>query len=275
MSINEGLGTAINIRVMERCDWINLQRKKNTTSASRMKFKWSVIDTKFLSDIIFFSCHAFEGSYSWQSTDSLSLRVTEKKRNITLNNQRRSCNFDKLRKEESSLSYWVVASENEGSRPSCEWKWGTQGDWGQQPFSPNHNPHGKAIENPSGLLKPSPRPWLRARSIQPKFRPGPPQKMDQFFRNFSRWTEPIHWVLDRNSRNFGRMDRTQKYSQVNLQAHLEVRNACADLGYGWTRARPSAPTPTQMLPNAIKTLHNPKRFWQRSCSWSLTTLNFI
>ena len=28
MSINEGLGTAINIRVMERCDWINLQRKK-------------------------------------------------------------------------------------------------------------------------------------------------------------------------------------------------------------------------------------------------------
>ena len=28
MSINKGLGTTINIRVMERCDWINLQRKK-------------------------------------------------------------------------------------------------------------------------------------------------------------------------------------------------------------------------------------------------------
>ena len=28
MSINEGLGTTINIRVMEHCDWINLERKK-------------------------------------------------------------------------------------------------------------------------------------------------------------------------------------------------------------------------------------------------------
>ena len=26
--------------------------------------------------------------------------------------------------------------------------------------------------------------------------------MDPFFRNFSGWTEPIHWVLDRNFRNF-------------------------------------------------------------------------
>ena len=130
-----------------------------------MKFKWLVIDTKFLSDIIFFSCHAFEGSYSWQSTDSW---VTEKKRNITLNNQRRSCHFDKLRKEESSLSYWVVASENEGSRPSCEWKWGAQGDWGQQPFSPIRNPHGKAIENPTGLPKPSPRPWLKHLQVNPQ-----------------------------------------------------------------------------------------------------------
>ena len=29
---------------------------------------------------------------------------------------------------------------------------------------------------------------------------GPPQKVDLFFRNFSGWTEPIHWVLDRNFR---------------------------------------------------------------------------
>ena len=28
----------------------------------------------------------------------------------------------------------------------------------------------------------------------------PPQKVDPFFRNFSGWTEPIHWVLDRNFR---------------------------------------------------------------------------
>ena len=32
----------------------------------------------------------------------------------------------------------------------------------------------------------------------PTGKSGPPQKVDQFFRNFSGWTEPIHWVLDRN-----------------------------------------------------------------------------
>ena len=31
---------------------------------------------------------------------------------------------------------------------------------------------------------------------------GSPQKVDRFFRNFSGWTEPIHWVLDRNFRKF-------------------------------------------------------------------------
>ena len=31
---------------------------------------------------------------------------------------------------------------------------------------------------------------------------GPPQKVDLFFRNFSGWTELIHWVLDRNFRKF-------------------------------------------------------------------------
>ena len=31
---------------------------------------------------------------------------------------------------------------------------------------------------------------------------GPPQKVDLFFRSFSGWTEPIHWVLDRNFRKF-------------------------------------------------------------------------
>ena len=154
--------------------------------------------------------------------------VTEKKSNMALTNQWRSCNFDKPRKEESSLSYWVVASENEGSRPSCEWKLGAQGDWEQQPFSPNHNPRGKAIENPSGLPKPSPRPWLGARSIQPKFRPGKVVHLKRWTslfetfpvgpsRSIEFWTEI--------SGNFGRMKRALKYSQVNLQAHLEAMHA--------------------------------------------------
>ena len=36
----------------------------------------------------------------------------------------------------------------------------------------------------------------------PTGKSGPPQKVDPFFRNFSSWTEPIHWVLDRNFRKF-------------------------------------------------------------------------
>ena len=36
----------------------------------------------------------------------------------------------------------------------------------------------------------------------PSGKSGPPQKEDQFFRNFSDWTKPIHWVLDRNFRKF-------------------------------------------------------------------------
>ena len=36
----------------------------------------------------------------------------------------------------------------------------------------------------------------------PTGKSGPPQKVDQFFRNFSGWTEPIHWVLDWNFREF-------------------------------------------------------------------------
>ena len=36
----------------------------------------------------------------------------------------------------------------------------------------------------------------------PTGKSGPSQKVDPFFRNFSGWTEPIHWVLDRNFRKF-------------------------------------------------------------------------
>ena len=37
----------------------------------------------------------------------------------------------------------------------------------------------------------------------PMGKSGPPQKVVPFFRNFSGWTEPIRWVLDRNFRKFG------------------------------------------------------------------------
>ena len=40
----------------------------------------------------------------------------------------------------------------------------------------------------------------------PTGKSGPPQKVDPFFRNFSGWTEPIHWVLDRNFRKFAPME---------------------------------------------------------------------
>ena len=36
----------------------------------------------------------------------------------------------------------------------------------------------------------------------PTGKSGPPQKVDPFFRNFSGWNEPIHWVLDGNFRKF-------------------------------------------------------------------------
>ena len=36
---------------------------------------------------------------------------------------------------------------------------------------------------------------------------GPPQKVDQFFWNFSGWTKPIHRVLDQISGHFGWMER--------------------------------------------------------------------
>ena len=108
----------------------------------------------------------------------------------------------------------------------------------------------------------------------PTGKSGPPQKMDQFVRNFSGWTEPIHWVLDRNFRKFWSNEARPKVL-ASKPASTFGSNACTDLGYGWTRARPSASTPTRMLPNAIKALHNPDRGWQHSCSWSLTTLNYI
>ena len=66
---------------------------------------------------------------------------------------------------------------------------------------------------------------LWARSIQPKFptgptgKSGPPQKVDQFFRNFSGWTEPIHWVLDRNFRKFW-LNGSRPLTVISLAFHL-------------------------------------------------------
>ena len=36
----------------------------------------------------------------------------------------------------------------------------------------------------------------------PTGKSGPPQKLEQLFRNFSGWTEPIHWVSERIFREF-------------------------------------------------------------------------
>ena len=201
--------------------------------------------------------------------------VTGKKSSMALTNQWRSYNFDKLRKEESSLSYKVIARENVGSHPSCEWKWGAQGDWGLQPFVHNHNPQGDRKPEWSAQTEPPTvtKGAIHSTKIQTG-KSGPPQKMGQFFRNFSGWTEPIHWVLDRNFRKFWSNGSRPKVL-ASKPASTFGSNACADLGYRWTMARPSASTPTRMLPNAIKALHNLERCWQQSCSWSLTTLNYI
>ena len=49
---------------------------------------------------------------------------------------------------------------------------------------------------------------------------GQPQRVDQFFRNFCGWTEPIHWVLDRN---FGPMDRA-RYIEVLFHIFFGTEN---------------------------------------------------
>ena len=63
---------------------------------------------------------------------------------------------------------------------------------------------------------------IRSTKIQtgPTGKRGPPQKVDQFFRNFSGWTEPIHWVLDRNlERSISSIKRvTGKFLEVSHRA---------------------------------------------------------
>ena len=56
---------------------------------------------------------------------------------------------------------------------------------------------------------------------------GPPQKVDPFFRNFSGWTEPIHWVLDRNFRKIWlNGSRPISYPSCSVSA-LRVRESSA------------------------------------------------
>ena len=56
---------------------------------------------------------------------------------------------------------------------------------------------------------------------------GPPQKVDPFFRNFSGWTEPIHWVLDRNFRKVWlNGSRPISYPSCSVSA-LRVRESSA------------------------------------------------
>ena len=53
----------------------------------------------------------------------------------------------------------------------------------------------------------------------------PPQNVDQFFRNFSGWTEPIHRDLDRNFRKFrlNAIARSRPWCHVMLRI-LDSRN---------------------------------------------------
>ena len=109
MSINEGLGTTIKIRVMEHCDWINLERKKTW----RWQAEWNWNDQSLIQN--FWATYIFSPAMLLRVPIAAKARiayhwVNEKKSYITLHNQWRSCNFDKLGKEESSLSYRVAAS---------------------------------------------------------------------------------------------------------------------------------------------------------------------
>ena len=57
---------------------------------------------------------------------------------------------------------------------------------------------------PPSEASPYPRGAIHSTKIPtgPIGKSGPPQKVDPFFGNFSGWTEPIHWVLERNFRKF-------------------------------------------------------------------------
>ena len=54
---------------------------------------------------------------------------------------------------------------------------------------------------------------------------GPPFEVDPFFRNFSGWTEPIHWVLDRNFRKLWlNGSRPETYRRLHLPLNARAQN---------------------------------------------------
>ena len=55
----------------------------------------------------------------------------------------------------------------------------------------------------------------------PTGKSGPPQKVDQFFRNFFGWTEPIHWVLDRTFRKFWLNGSRPKFEEGAQKFHTD------------------------------------------------------
>ena len=68
----------------------------------------------------------------------------------------------------------------------------------------------------------------------PTGKSGPPQKVDPVFRNFSSWTEPIHWVLDRNFRKFwlnGSRPWIPDYSRYEGSGFLELYSGFQDPGF--------------------------------------------
>ena len=66
---------------------------------------------------------------------------------------------------------------------------------------------------------------------------GPPQKVDPFFRNFSGWTEPIHWVLDRNFRKFWLNGSRPCFSQAHVL--FWINTSCAEESFVFFRRRKS------------------------------------
>ena len=75
---------------------------------------------------------------------------------------------------------------------------------------------------------------FRSTKIQtgPTGKRGPPQKVDQFFRNFSGWTEPIHWVLDRNFREFW-----LNGSRPIFTLTLQQKSSALYLSFSWSRRK--------------------------------------
>ena len=86
----------------------------------------------------------------------------------------------------------------------------------------------------------------------PTGKSGPPQMVDPFFRNFSGWTKPFHWVLNRNFRKFwwnglrptnynfpDKIVSSRKVKQSRVIQHLGcVYTNAVSYRYGFTISKP-------------------------------------